>query len=116
MKKEKIIIIPEKSLGDLIKQSFDLLKSNKPINFDNGELDNSPKMDGDEIHYGKDGKPLSHHRCNICNYLFNNSELLEDKDIGLICEDCNDNKKELEQEQKDVATLIQDERNDMEEI
>lgn len=58
MKKEKTIIIPEKSLGDLIKQSFDLLKSNKPINFDNGELDNSPKMDDDEIHYGKDGKRI----------------------------------------------------------
>lgn len=42
---ERTINIPEKSLGDLIKQSFDLLKTDKPITFDNGELDKPIHMD-----------------------------------------------------------------------
>ena len=100
MSKEKTIIISEKSLGDLIVESFRQLKK-EPGN---------PVDEGNEILFGKDGKPLSHHRCNICNYLFDDSELLEDDELGLICEGCNDNKDELEQEQEDLATLIRDEK------
>jgi len=88
----------ERDLFDIIKEAQE-------------ELLNPPKMSDDEILFGKDGKPISHHRCNICDYLFSNSELLEDPDLGLICEDCNDNKAELEQEQEDLATLIQEEKN-----
>jgi len=43
--KKKTINISEKSLGDLIKQSFDLLKADKPITFDNGELDKPIHME-----------------------------------------------------------------------
>ena len=54
--KKKTINISEKSLGDLIKQSFDLLKADKPITFDDGELDKPVRMDSgpyepDEIDY-----------------------------------------------------------------
>ena len=45
MSKEKTINISEQSLGDLIKQSFDLLKADKPITFDNGELDKPIHME-----------------------------------------------------------------------
>lgn len=96
----------ERDLMDIIKEAQEEIGKDKPLSELNKE---DPVTEGNEILFGKDGKPLSHHRCNICNYLFNNSELLEDKDIGLICEDCNDNKDELEQEQKDVATLLDEE-------
>lgn len=88
--KEKIINISEKSLGDVIEESF-------------RQLTRKPK--------DSDDKPVLRHCCNICGYPFSDSELIDDPDIGFICGDCNDNMKELEQEQEDLATLIREEKN-----
>ena len=98
----------ERDVFDIIKEAQEEIGKDKPLSELNKE---DPITEGNEILFGKDGKCISHHRCNICDHLFNNSELLEDKDIGLICEDCNDNKDELEREQEDVATLFRHERN-----
>jgi len=97
----------ERDVFDIIKEAQEDLGRDKPLS----ELNKDPVSEGNEILFGRDGKPVSHHRCNICNYLFDDSELLEDDELGLICEDCNDNKDELEREQEDLATLIREEKN-----
>ena len=51
------------------------------------------------------------HNCNICGDLYMEIELIDDKDIGYICEVCARSKKELDDEQEDIETMMRGERN-----
>lgn len=50
------------------------------------------------------------HRCNICGDLYMETELIDDKDIGYICEVCARSKKELNQEQEEIETQMREEK------
>jgi len=86
----------EKTLGDMI---FSPIKPENPID------------KGNEILFGKDGKPLSHHRCNICGILYEEHELELNDDMGWLCENCKDAMEELDEEQKSIETVFRSERN-----
>lgn len=56
------------------------------------------------------GEKIAWHRCNICGDPYLETELIDDEDIGYICEGCAASKKELDDEQEEVATLIREEK------
>ena len=50
------------------------------------------------------------HRCNICGDPYIEEELIDDEDIGYICEVCARSKKELDDEQEEMAVMIREEK------
>ena len=50
------------------------------------------------------------HKCNICSDLYMETELIDDEEIGYICEGCAKAKKELDDEQEETATMIREEK------
>ncbi len=77
----------KKTLGDLILMDKEGL----------GDLLNQAATLGD-------GK-IPWHRCNICNDPYLETELIDDKDIGYICEACAKSKKELDDEQEEIEKM-----------
>lgn len=56
------------------------------------------------------GKKIPWHKCNICGDPYMETELIDDEEVGYICEGCATSKKELDDEQEEVATLIREEK------
>ncbi len=83
---------------------FDVLASlemiNKGISFANKELDNPPRVDG----------LPRYHRCNVCDFLFSESEMVEDDELGFLCKSCSDGQEELDQEQEDIEETFRQEK------
>jgi len=52
----------------------------------------------------RDGK-IPWHNCNICGDPFMETELIDDEDIGYICEECAKAKKELDAEQEEAEKM-----------
>ena len=50
------------------------------------------------------------HLCNICGDPYMETELINDEDIGYICEGCAKAKQELDDEQEETATMIREEK------
>lgn len=48
---------------------------------------------------------MNWHKCTICSYPYRETELVIDKDIGLICGRCRASMKELDQEQEDIELM-----------
>jgi len=71
-----IIFMDKKGLGDL--------------------LDQAAKLTGEEIPW---------HNCNICGDPYMEAELIDDEDIGFICEVCAKSKKELDREQEEIEMM-----------
>lgn len=64
-------------------------------------LDQAAKLRGEKIPW---------HRCNICSDLYMETELINDEDIGYICEGCAKSKKELDDEQEEIETQMREEK------
>lgn len=56
-----------------------------------------------------DTKPKWHH-CNICGDPYRETELIDDKEVGYICDGCAKSKQELDDEQEETATMIREEK------
>lgn len=54
---------------------------------------------------------MRYYRCNICGIIYQETELILDKDIGCICQNCATSLKELDAEQKELETMFRQERN-----
>ena len=55
-------------------------------------------------------KKLPWHRCNICGDPYLETELINDEDIGYICEGCTASKKELDDEQEEAEMMRREEK------
>ena len=95
----------ERDIFDLIKEAQeDIGKPEDPV------------TRGNEILFGKDGKPVNHYRCNICGYLFKENKILNDEEtgVGFVCKGCKGGMEDLDREQEgaeELATLIREEKN-----
>ena len=56
------------------------------------------------------GKKIPWHLCNICGDPYMETELIDDEEVGYICEGCAKAKKELDDEQEETATMIREEK------
>ena len=49
-------------------------------------------------------------RCNICNDPYLKVDLTDDPEVGCICEGCASAKKELDDEQEEIETMMREEK------
>ncbi len=50
------------------------------------------------------------YNCNICGEIYMETELIDDEDIGYICDACAKSKKELDDEQEEIETTMREEK------
>ena len=53
---------------------------------------------------------MRHYNCNICGYLFPETDLIIDKEMGLICKNDAVSMKELDAEQEEIETMMREEK------
>jgi len=81
-----------KTLGDVIFMDKEGLAS---------LLDQAAKLRGEKMPW---------HNCNICGDPYMETELIDDEDIGYICEECAKSKQELDDEQEEIETMMREEK------
>lgn len=56
------------------------------------------------------GEKIAWHKCNICGDPYLETELIDDEDVGYICEGCAASKKELDDEQEEAEMMRREEK------